>query len=120
MGFIPELSAYLNGKISIIPIRIGSGMRMKVLESIQAQSPIVITSKGIEGQDFDHETDCLIADAPADFSAAIARLVADRELQEKVCKNAKNKIKQHYLPQEMIEKRLSIYREIEKTNFIEK
>ncbi|MBQ1209963.1 MAG: glycosyltransferase [Bacteroidales bacterium] len=120
VGFIPELSAYLNGKISIIPIRIGSGMRMKVLESIQAQSPIVITSKGIEGQDFDHETDCLIADTPAGFAAAIARLVADRELQEKVCKNAKNKIKQHYHPQEMIEKRLSIYREIEKTNFIEK
>jgi glycosyltransferase involved in cell wall biosynthesis len=112
VGFVPDLNQFLNGKISICPIRIGSGMRMKVLESVQAMSPIVITQKGIEGQDFNTHQECMIADSAKDFADAIVKLSEDLTLQESISKNAKEKIKSRYNPNEMIEKRLAVYRNI--------
>lgn len=113
-GFVDDLHHFINGKISIIPIRIGSGMRMKVLDSIYASSPFVITFKGIEGQNFTSEKDCLIADEAEDFAAAIIRLQEDTALQEELSGQAIVKIRRDYAPEKMRDIRLGIYEQIEK------
>ena len=66
-GFIPDLAAHISGSIALIPIRIGSGMRMKALDAVAAQVPIITTTKGIEGIDLRNEEECLIADSPEAF-----------------------------------------------------
>lgn len=111
-GFIPSLPDFLNGKITIIPIRIGSGMRMKVTESIQAMSPIVSTSKGMEGQQFLHNQECMIADSAEDFAAAACKMASDENLQQKLAEKALLTAQSTYRPKDMVEKRLSIYRNI--------
>ena len=115
LGRVNEVQPILNGKVSIIPIRIGSGMRMKMLDAVSAHSPVVTTSKGIEGQAFIHDKDCLIADSPEDFASCTVRLLEDEELQRKLSSSAGETLSSLYSPDEMIQRRLSIYREIEKT-----
>jgi len=115
LGRVNEVQPVLSGKISIIPIRIGSGMRMKMLDAVSANSPVVTTSKGIEGQAFIHEKDCLIADSPEEFASCTVRLIEDEELQRRLCSSAAETLSSLYSPDEMIHRRLSIYREIEKT-----
>lgn len=114
VGFVENLHHFINGKISIIPIRIGSGMRMKVLDSIFASSPFIITSKGIEGQNFVSGKDCIIADGADDFAAGILRLQNTPAFQEELSRNALEKIRRDYDPETMKRIRLEIYEQIEK------
>ena len=114
-GYLEETAPYMNGKISIIPIRIGSGMRMKMLDSIQAGCPIIGTSKGIEGQDFVSGKDCIVADTAEDFADAILRLVSDQTLQKQLAEHAAETLRSLYNPEEMIRRRLDIYRIIGST-----
>lgn len=111
-GFVPNLHRHLNGSIAIIPVRIGSGMRMKALDAIAAQAPIITTSKGIEGIDFRNEEECLIADSPNSFASAIMRLSQDVKLQENLSKQASIRLKQLYQPEEMLKRRMNIYNQI--------
>lgn len=111
-GFVPNLHQYLNRSISIIPVRIGSGMRMKALDAIAAQAPIISTSKGIEGIDLRHNEECLIADSPEKFAEEIIRLSQDVNLQKKLSSQAYNRLKQLYKPEEMLKRRMDIYNQI--------
>lgn len=87
-GFVDDLSAFLNGKISIVPIRIGSGMRMKIIDSISASSPLVTTSKGCEGLPCTNNENCLIADTADSFADAIIKMSKDEKLQKRCAENA--------------------------------
>ncbi len=81
VGFVDDLKSFLNGKISIVPLRIGSGMRMKILDSIFAGSPIVTTSKGCEGLPMSDGEHCFITDTAEGFANSILKVVADEEIQ---------------------------------------
>ncbi len=108
-GFIDDLSSFLNGKISIVPIRIGSGMRMKILDSIFAASPLVTTSKGCEGLPIENGRHCLIADTPETFAEALVTLLNDRLLQEQLAHNAQKTGTPMLNDTELFQRRLSVY-----------
>ena len=49
VGYVEDLSDFLKGSIALVPIRIGSGLRMKILDAVSLGIPFVTTSKGVEG-----------------------------------------------------------------------
>lgn len=108
-GFVDNLSDFLSGKISIVPIRIGSGMRMKILDSIVASSPIVTTSKGCEGLPVTNQKNCLIADTPSDFAQALIQLVDNTELQKEIVSNAHHEFASVFDFDKQIERRIKLY-----------
>lgn len=67
--------------LSVIPLRIGGGTRLKILESLALGTPVVTTSKGMEGLELKPEQDVLVADTPETFAAAVLRLLRDPELR---------------------------------------
>ena len=111
-GFVPDLRQFLNGKITIVPIRIGSGMRMKILDAIWSSSPFITTAKGVEGQDFADGQDCIIADNAASFAKAMVRLCGDVSLQKSLTENALHSISRMYDPSAMLKCRLDVYERI--------
>lgn len=88
-GFVADLRDYMKGAISISPVRIGSGIRIKILESMSFGCPIVSTEIGVEGIPCTNEVDALITDDPTDFAQAIVRLLDDQELAQRLCLNAR-------------------------------
>lgn len=112
-GFVKDLSSFIHGKISIVPIRIGSGMRMKLLDSVYAISPIITTSKGCEGLPFKNQEDCLIADTASDFANHIETLIGNKELQENLSTKALRKFNTKYNKDELLQQRLNFYKEIQ-------
>ena len=71
-GKIPSVLPYLcHAACSTVPLFFESGTRFKILESAACGVPIVSTTLGAEGIPLQHGRDCLIADTPADFAAAI-------------------------------------------------
>lgn len=111
-GFVEDLGSYLNGKISIVPIRIGSGMRMKILDAINSMSPFVTTSKGVEGQNFADGKECLISDSAEDFAKAMAEIAGNETLQKEFTRAAQLKLKNMYDSAEILARRMEVYEQI--------
>ncbi len=64
------------GRIAVVPVLAGSGTRLKILEAWAAGLPVVSTSIGAEGLPVRDGQHLLLADNPADFIAAVSRLLA--------------------------------------------
>ncbi len=111
-GFVEDLSSVMKGSIMIVPLRIGSGMRMKILEGAAWHVPMVSTSIGAEGLPMKNMENCILADSPSEFIDGILTLSADTELQNMFVKNAKNIIKLGYSVAECGQIRNVIYQKI--------
>lgn len=87
-GSVPDIRPFLwNARVSIVPIRIGGGTRLKIYECMAASLPIVSTSIGAEGLSFTAGEDLLLADSPADFAAACLRMLWT-DVCDTICANA--------------------------------
>lgn len=83
-GFVKETGPMLKTAISIVPLRVGSGTRLKILEAMAAGSPVVSTSIGCEGIEARNNENILIADTPREFAEACKRLMEDRSLSDRI------------------------------------
>ncbi|MGQ9547183.1 MAG: glycosyltransferase family 4 protein [Roseiflexus sp.] len=78
-GEVSDVRPFLVGAaVYIVPMRIGGGIRLKVLEAFALEAPVVSTTLGVEGiaglRDGVH---CLLADTPQQFADAVVRLLDD-------------------------------------------
>lgn len=88
-GPVPDLAPeYARAAAAIVPLRAGSGTRIKILEAISYRCPVVSTSIGAEGLSLRHEEQILIADTPAEFAAACVRLMTDPALRSRLVEKA--------------------------------
>jgi glycosyltransferase involved in cell wall biosynthesis len=79
-GQVPDVRPYIrSAAATIVPLRIGGGTRLKILESMAMGRPVVSTTIGAEGLNLTNGDGLIIADEPAAFAAATARLLADEE-----------------------------------------
>jgi glycosyltransferase involved in cell wall biosynthesis len=82
--------------VSIVPLRIGGGTRLKILESLAIGTPVVSTSKGAEGLELTPDQDILIADTPSEFASAVLRLLADPILRQALSNRGKRAVAARY------------------------
>lgn len=75
-GRVDDVRPYMAGaSVVVVPLRIGSGTRLKVLEALAMAKGVVSTSVGCEGLDVDHGEHLLVADDPVAFAASVVRLL---------------------------------------------
>jgi glycosyltransferase involved in cell wall biosynthesis len=92
VGHVKDVRPYIaRGEISIIPLLIGGGTRLKVLEAMAMRKPIVSTTLGCEGLDIVDGQSAVFADTPQEFAAAVVRLFSDRGLRERLAAKAYEK-----------------------------
>ncbi len=88
-GAVPDVRPYLQrAAISIVPLRIGGGTRLKIYEAMAMGAPVVSTKIGAEGLPVRNEEHLLIADTPEAQAEAISRLLKDRERANRLAVNA--------------------------------
>jgi glycosyltransferase involved in cell wall biosynthesis len=80
----------------VVPLRSGSGTRLKVLEAMALGTPVVTTSKGIEGIAAVHGKHALIADDPSAFAQHVIRLLDDPDLRAQLAVNGRHLVEEHY------------------------
>jgi glycosyltransferase involved in cell wall biosynthesis len=68
-----------SARVVVVPMRSGSGTRLKILEAWAAGRAVVSTTLGAEGLDARHGEHLLLADTPEDFAAAVSRLLSSPE-----------------------------------------
>jgi glycosyltransferase involved in cell wall biosynthesis len=85
VGYVDDLESLYKGSLAIVaPILGGSGVRMKLLESMRAGMPTVTTTDGAAGLDVKDGHEMLVADDPARFAEGVVRLLSDAALRERL------------------------------------
>lgn len=75
-GTVADVRPYLWGSaVSIVPLRIGGGTRLKIYESMAAKAAVVSTTIGAEGLQVHPPADIRLADTPEAFAAECLRLL---------------------------------------------
>lgn len=84
-GTVPDIRPYLwDAGVSIVPLRIGGGTRLKIFEAMAAGCAVVSTTVGAEGLLVNHSENCLIADTPQEFADRCLELLNDDALRSRI------------------------------------
>lgn len=96
-GFVPDLRpAVHSASVYVVPLRAGSGTRLKVLEAMALGKAIVTTSVGSEGIVLRDRQSALYADDATGFADAVVSLLETPSLRERLAKAARACAELHY------------------------
>jgi glycosyltransferase involved in cell wall biosynthesis len=96
-GFVEDLRPHLAAATAlVVPLRLGGGTRLKIVEGMAMGKPIVSTALGAEGIDAVPERDLLIADDSSAFAAAVVRLLDDPALADRLSRAARRLAVERY------------------------
>ena len=113
-GFVPELSSVLAGKIMVVPLWVGSGVRTKILAAWSCGVPVVSTGIGAEGLPLVDGEHILLADDAPSFAKACLGLAADSNQRQKLVLNAIELMSGEFSLDAVKKRRLEIYGELKK------
>ena len=89
LGTVPDVRPYLWGaEVSIVPLRIGGGTRLKIYESMAARVPVISTTVGAEGLEVRSGENILIADSCEEFARRCLELLDRPSEQGRLSDNA--------------------------------
>jgi len=87
---------YAAAQAVIVPLRVGSGTRLKILEAMAAGVPIVSTRLGAEGIEVTDNVHLLIANTGPELISAIDKLFASPETRNRLVQAARDRVKSRY------------------------
>lgn len=102
----PEI---LRGAVFVVPTRIGSGIRLKILEAMALGRPVVSTSIGCEGIDAVNGVNLVVADAPDVFAAAVVRLLGNPSERDRLAAAAVHLIETRYTWAALVDQLSALY-----------
>ena len=112
-GYVENVEPYLQrAALMIVPVLAGGGMRVKILNALSQEMPLVSTSIGCEGIEAENSRDLLIADTPQEFSQAVLKLLQDRDLADSIGKNGRELIRKKYDYRQTCKPIEDVYRQI--------
>jgi glycosyltransferase involved in cell wall biosynthesis len=89
-------SAIAQSWTSVVPLRVGSGTRIKILEAMALGTPVISTSKGAEGLEVTHRKDILLADTPEEFAQTVLKLLEDENLRTELARHGRQLVEEKY------------------------
>jgi glycosyltransferase involved in cell wall biosynthesis len=96
-GTVPDVRPYLwASEVSIVPLRIGGGTRLKIYESMAAGVPVVSTTIGAEGLDAADGETIALADTPEEFARRVLDLIGDAGARARIGAKAQEMVASRY------------------------
>ena len=96
-GEVPDVRPFISDSdICIVPLRIGGGTRLKILEYFAMKKPVISTSIGAEGIDVENKKHLVIEDDISKFPNRIIELIKDREYAGYLAKNGRELVEKKY------------------------
>jgi glycosyltransferase involved in cell wall biosynthesis len=96
-GQVPSVEPFVHAaRVMIVPVRLGSGTRLKILEAMALGVPVVATSFGVGGLDLVAGEHALIAESPTDLAQLALRVLADDGLASALSVRARHLVETRY------------------------
>ncbi len=109
-GFVDNFQPLVHeAAVYILPLRVGSGTRLKLLEAMAMGKAIVSTTIGAEGVVLENGKNVLIADTPEEIATATLKLMDDKKLRDALGKAAHEQAERLYDWRILGDKLLAVY-----------
>jgi glycosyltransferase involved in cell wall biosynthesis len=96
-GTVPDMRPYIEAaSIVVVPLRLGSGTRIKILEACACGRAVVSTRVGAEGLDLHDGKDVVLADTPEDMVTSIIALLLDPDRRDALALAGRRHIVQRF------------------------
>lgn len=96
LGFVDDLAPhYAANRVFLVPLRFGSGIKVKLLNAMYRGIPTVTTSIGMEGLEVENGKELFIADDSKSYTESVSRLLTDRQCWEAQRNHMRIKAKQY-------------------------
>ena len=100
LGYVPSLdNVFDRVRLTIAPLRFGAGLKGKVLESLSAGIPCVMTTVAAEGLDLPKALQSLVVDEPQEIAARVAKLCRDDTEYRRIVEAGKAYVSANYSAQ---------------------
>lgn len=112
-GFVPDIRSKLwSATATVVPLRLGGGTRLKILEALAAGCPVVSTTIGAEGLSLADGAHYLLADTAEVFAGRVVDLLGSPELRQMLTERGHRIVKEQH-DWSMIARRLeSVFQEV--------
>ena len=119
VGHVDDIQSLIKSSwVSIAPIRLGGGTRLKILEAMALRTPVVSTSKGAEGLQVQHGDNILIADTPEAFAECAVQLFKNPGLPNKLANNAYQLVSEKYDWSIAVPRFLNLIEKVSKNKYV--
>lgn len=97
VGHVPDVRPFVaRAGVYVVPLRIGGGTRLKILEALAMKKAVVATPVGAEGLDVSDGENIMLADTPELFADKIKQLLKDSELARRLGENGRRLVEESY------------------------
>ncbi|MBE6342176.1 MAG: glycosyltransferase [Lentimicrobiaceae bacterium] len=113
VGEVPDAKEFVkNNDIAVVPLLSGSGIRIKIIESMAMGKTVVTTMVGAEGIQYSEYENIIIADSPSKMVEVICKIVKEPDEAQRIGCNARRLVEDIYDNKKIIERLLLFYDEI--------
>ncbi|MBI1804266.1 MAG: glycosyltransferase [Ignavibacteriae bacterium] len=96
-GFVNDVRPYMEkASVIVVPLRIGGGTRLKILEALAMGKPVISTTIGCEGLNVEHRKNVLIADTAEEFAQAVINVLEDSVLANSLGREGRQLVEREY------------------------
>jgi glycosyltransferase involved in cell wall biosynthesis len=96
-GYVEDVRPHLSAaSCCVVPLRVGGGTRLKILDAWAMGRPVVSTTIGCEGLSASDAQNIIMRDSPDDFAAAVCELLTRPDLGERLGTNARDTAERYY------------------------
>ncbi len=108
-GRLPDVKDAISGAAAtVVPLLVGGGTRLKVLESMALGTPVVSTRRGVDGLAVEDGSHVLLGDTAEAFSAQVVRVLDDPELAARLSFEGRARIRADYTWQAIGQRLLAV------------
>jgi polysaccharide biosynthesis protein PslH len=96
-GTVDDVRPYLRrGAVVVVPLRVGSGTRLKIFEAMACGKAVVSTTLGAEGLPVTPGVDIVLADDPEEFARNVIELCRDASRRREIASQARRLVEERY------------------------
>jgi glycosyltransferase involved in cell wall biosynthesis len=96
-GMVPDIREYIQrAAVVALPLRIGSGQKHRVFQSLAMEKPLVTTSVGAEGIALQHDVNALLSDEPERIARHIVELLRDDARRRRIGRAGRELVLERY------------------------
>lgn len=119
IGEVPDAKAFVTShNVAIVPLLSGSGIRIKIIESMALGKTVITTMVGAEGILYDEDANIIIAENKAKMSEAIRRINENPAMAVEIGKAARKLVEEVYDNRKLTERLLLFYSQIKPSSKI--
>lgn len=111
VGEVPSAVEFVEDKgITVVPLKSGSGIRLKILEAMSAGKAVISTTIGAQGIDYTNRGDLAIGDSAKEFAEAVVEVLQNEAYRNQLKSHARKRIEDQYSNESVVLRLLDFYK----------